>query len=324
MADFTWEDPGIGAFFKGQEREEARAKALSDLQTADVNRLRTLQEIYNSQQMLPLEIALKQKEEAFKGLINQKTEGEIKEAEQRRKREATDNFFNYMLKYNDPQGAVEYSGVPPQFAQKFMSLSPEQRDVLIKEWVKRAAEPERVKEEIKTQGKLQEIKEQGRQRILDEALKQQEMTRRALALQTLKNQAAMDLQKLKLSVSSMMSKTYQQEVIRLIEQAEAIKNSPNSGDPDVEAKRIEMINNLTQRANTIYMLDIQMKQAAAQQQQAGKPDIGAATGGRIPTYPQPNPMMPYGGQGGLGPIPQIGNIPAVPDVPPPGAVRPRR
>jgi hypothetical protein len=324
MADFTWEDPGIGAFFKGQERAEARAKALSDLQTADVNRARMLQEIYKNEQMLPLDIELKKQEAALKGLIAKKTEGDITEAEQRRRREATDNFFNYMLKYNDPQGAVEYSGVPPQFAQKFMSLSPEQRDVLIKEWVKRAAEPERVKEEIKTQGKLQEIREQGKERFALEAMRQQEMTKRALALQELKNQAAMELQKLKLSVSSMMSKTYQQEVIRLIEQAEALKNSPNSGDPEIEAKRIEMINNLTQRANTIYMLDIQMKQAAAQQQQAGKPDIGAATGGRIPTYPQPNPMMPYGGQGGLGPIPQIGNITAVPEVPPPGAVRPRR
>jgi hypothetical protein len=324
MADFTWEDPGIGAFFKGQEREEARAKALSDLQTADINRARMLQDMYKNEQMLPLDIELKKQEAALRALAAKKTEGDIAEAEQRRRREATDNFFNYMLKYNDPQGAVEYSGVPPQFAEKFMSLSPEQRDVLIKEWVKRAAEPERVKEGIKTQGKLQEIMEQGKERFALEAMRQQEMTKRALALQELKNQAAMDLQKLKLSASSMMSKTYQQEVIRLIEQAEAIKNSPNSGDPDVEAKRIEMINNLTQRANTIYMLDIQMKQAAAQQQQAGKPDIGAATGGRIPTYPQPNPMMPYGGQGGLGPIPQIGNIPAVPDVPPPGAVRPRR
>jgi hypothetical protein len=324
MADFTWEDPGIGAFFKGQERAEGRAKNLSDLQTAEVNRARVLQDMYRNEQMLPLDIELKKQEAAFRGLVNKKTEGEIKEAEQRRRREATDNFFNYMLKYNDPQGAVEYSGVPPQFAQKFISLSPEQRDVLMKEWVKRAAEPERVKRDIQTQGRLQEIKEQGRQRILDEALKQQEMTRRALALQTLKNQAAMDLQKLKLSVSSMMSKTYQQEVIRLIEQAEALKNSPNSGDPEIEAKRIEMINNLTQRANTVYMLDIQMKQAAAQQQQAGKPDIGAATGGRIPTHSQPTPMTPYGGQGGLGPIPQINNVPTVPDIPPPGAVRPRR
>jgi hypothetical protein len=324
MADFTWEDPGIGAFFKGQERAEGRAKTLSDLQTADVTRAKTLQEMYKNEQMLPLDIELKKQEVALQGLMNKKTEGEISAAEQKRRREATDNFFNYMLKYNDPQGAVEYSGVPPQFAQKFMSLSPEQRDVLMKEWINRAAEPERVSQDIKTQGRIKEIKEEGRQKLTQETFKQQEMTKRALALQELKNQAAMDLQKLKLSVSSMMSKTYQQEVIRLIEQAEAIKNSPNSGDPEIEAKRIEMINNLSQRANTIYMLDIQMKQAAAQQQQAGKPDIGAATGGRIPTTPQPTPMTPYGGQGGLGPIPQIGNVPALPEGPPPGAVRPRR
>jgi len=324
MADFTWEDPGIGAFFKGQERAEGRAKTLSDLQTADINRAKSLQEMYRNEQMLPLDLELKKQEAALRGLIAKKTEGEITEAEQKRRREATDNFFNYMLKYNDPQGAVEYSGVPPQFAQKFMSLSPEQRDVLMKEWIKRAAEPERVKEEIKTQGKISEIQEQAKERFKLETMRQQEMTKRALALQGLKNQAAMELQKLKLSVSSMMSKTYQQEVIHLVEQAEALKNAPNSGDPDVEAKRLEMINNLTQRANTIYMLDIQLKQAAAQQQQAGKPDISAATGGRIPTNPQPTPMTPYGGQGGLGPIPQIGNVPALPEGPPPGAVRPRR
>ena len=126
--------PGIGAFWAGQNQADK-------LQTSSVNRMLQQAQTQNVQERLKMDQAMHplELEKARLGntgldLGNQQKRQQISEEENKMRMEKTDKFFQYMEKYDDPEGAMAYSGVPPQFAQRFMQAPPEARQELYKRW----------------------------------------------------------------------------------------------------------------------------------------------------------------------------------------------
>lgn len=281
--------PGLGAFFAGQQRAEQRAGRLSDLETANINRQNMLQRMFQEAEMHPLNIEKARLGNVGLGLGNERTRGIITDEERKRRMDATDKFFEYMQKYDDPEGAVEYSGVPPQFAQKFSQMSPEQRQQVYDAWMERAQKPQKKMEEFKSGLRQRETRVSKDADYEKARMQEEERTMRALEVARINAEA-----KLKAAASKaagIKNQSYQQYATQLMQQMAQARQMPENTTEEKTAK-YQLLNELATMLDAVVQQDLQRQAFGTQQRQAGEPDVGALSGGQIPTRPQPQPTLP--------------------------------
>lgn len=186
---------GMGAFWEGQnQQDKLNASAVQQmLQQAQTEASRGAEA--RNQAMHPLEIeAKKTSTDLTRGQI---ASGQFKMDRDKEEamRKSAENFFKYLTSQpDDVEGAVLYSGVPRQFADRWRQLDPQARDLALQEMEKRAA-----RGSIWTAGEKAGAEAKARQPMEMEKLRfqrdtqmgvQQAMTDRALQLQRMREDAA--------------------------------------------------------------------------------------------------------------------------------------
>lgn len=275
--------PGLGAFFAGQQRAEQRASNLSALESAALNRQSVLQRMFQEAQLHPFNLERARLGNVGLDLGNQRTQGQLTDDERKRRMEATDKFFEFMQKYDDPEGAVQYSGVPPQFAQKFLQLSPEQRQQLYNSWTERAQRPQKQMKEFESKLKREEVRASKQADYAREEMKQREANHRAQLAAETRLKTAMN------RAAGIKNQSYQQYATQLMQQIAEAKKLPENTEEE-KAIKYQMLAELANTLDAVVQQDLQRQAFGAQQRQAGQPDIGAM--GNIPTVPQPQPVLP--------------------------------
>lgn len=281
--------PGLGAFFAGQRRAEEREKVLSDLATQELARRSMLQKLFQGEQTFPLELERQRlTNQATEAGIEQ-TRGRITDEERKRRMEATDKFFDYMQKYDDPQGALEYSGVPPRFAQKFMQMTPEQREKVYEQWTKRGMRGEEMKQEMLSKNRMKETEAAKTLELSKAKMQEEERTKRALEVARLNAEARVRASAEK--AKQIKNQSYQQYATQLMQQMMEAKRMPEDTMEQKQAKT-QLLSELAQQLDVVVQQDLQHQAFATMQRQGGQPDIGSLSGGKIPTIPQPQPVLP--------------------------------
>lgn len=186
---------GMGAFWEGQnQQDKLNASAVQQmLQQAQTEASRGAEA--RNQAMHPLDIeAKKASTDLTRGQL---ATGQFKleQDKQETQRKAAENFFQYLTKQpDDVEGAVAYSGIPQQFADRWRQLDPQARDLALQEMEKRAArgsiwtagEKKKAEAEAGWETRKKEIAELGKNQMNV----QKAMTDRATALQRMREDAA--------------------------------------------------------------------------------------------------------------------------------------
>ena len=120
--------PGLGAFLGAGQVADASDLSQAQTRSADASTDNTLSRLFMEQQKHPLEMQKIRTQNEGTALGNESARGLISNEEKKRRKDATDSFFDYLGRTNgeDVEGAVAYSGVPPKFG-KLAELSPEER-----------------------------------------------------------------------------------------------------------------------------------------------------------------------------------------------------
>lgn len=281
--------PGLGAFFSGQRRMEDRSKVFSELANEELTRQGMIQKMMQQEQLFPLELQGKQLSNQSTQANLERTKGLITDEERKRRMEATDKFFEFMQKYDDPQGAVEYSGVPPKFAQQFMQMTPEQRDKVYEQWTNRSLRGEKAKREMETKFKIQETTAAKNLEFTKAEMQERERTKRALEVARINAEAR--IRAIVERAKQIKNQSYQQYATQLMKQIMEVKRMPEETIEQQQAK-IQLLSELAQQLDVVVQQDLQDKAFAAMQRQSGQPNIGALSGGKIPTNPDPQPQLP--------------------------------
>lgn len=186
---------GMGAFWEGQnQQDKLNSSAVQQmLQQAQTEASRGAEA--RNQAMHPLEMeAKKASTDLTRGQI---ASGQFKMDRDKEEamRKSAENFFKYLTSQpDDVEGAVLYSGVPRQFADRWRQLDPQARDLALQEMEKRAArgsiwtagEKKRAEAEAGWETKKKEIEALGNNQMRV----QQATTDRALQLQRMREDAA--------------------------------------------------------------------------------------------------------------------------------------
>lgn len=290
---------GMGAFWEGQnQQDKLNASAVQQmLQQAQTEASRGAEA--RNQAMHPLEMeAKKASTDLTRGQI---ASGQFKMDRDKEEamRKSAENFFKYLTSQpDDVEGAVLYSGVPRQFADRWRQLDPQARDLALQEMEKRAA-----RGSIWTAGEKAGAEAKARQPMEMEKLRfqrdtqmgvQKAMTDRALALQRNKDNARMQAAAAVNAIKS-SPRTLEQQQVELNKLRMSLFEEYKNASQERQDAIQEQVAYLNQQIDTI---SVQMQANRAQPQynvQGMTPPsptrpMGSPVGGGLDQANKPDPL----------------------------------
>lgn len=256
----------------------------SDLATAGVNRFLNQAQANETVQRTQQNAALHPIELEQRRLANQGKQQEMDSRAAEENRKKADAFFKHFRTTGDPEQARIYSGVPPQFVEKFSALSPQDRDKLIQRWAERDAQPEIIK-----QNALAQREREADERKLSRERELKQMSIRA-QIQIAEQRANATITAAKERMSAGSGPSTDKRLVELTSQMMNSLRAAKSAKSPEEAQAFLADANAAQQEIDLHVYrQQQLEIIKAQGRIAGQPNISGVTGGQVPVNPMPQP-----------------------------------